>query len=220
MGKTEVKTVTLRSGRVSKAPARFDSSDPSYKAKSTPVDKTKAGKDSTKAKAKAAPAKAASKATSKASKAATKKAPKKAAKAAAAKKTAAAAKKDKEPKRLYEPKKPGSKEAALPDVSAKLKKDQREALDAMGVADLKRVLKANDCICTGTKGELRNRVAWYVLHGVPERCPSCYAGRLKMDVYGNYFCPGAFDDDTLVPCSYTCTSPKTRDWVPEENSAI
>ena len=217
MGKEEVKTVTLRSGRVSKAPARFDTSDPSYKAKSKPVDKTKAGKASTAKPKKATPAKASKKATTKAA-AATKKAP---AKKSVAKKAAKkAAKKDEEPKRLYEPKKPGSKEAVLPDVSSKLKKDQREALEGMSVADLKRVLKANDCICTGTKSELHNRVAWYVLHGVPERCPSCYTGRLKLDIYGNYFCPGAFDDDVLVPCSYTCSSPKTKDWVAEENSAI
>ena len=215
MAKEEAKTVTLRSGRVSKAPVRYDtsSSDAPKKVKSAPVagKKSKAGKDSSKTKA-ATKKKVAAKAQKKQKD--TKASATKSKKAAKTKKT------DKSPKQLYKAKKPGSNEAVIPDVSSQLSKAQRDALESMNVADLKRVLKANDCISTGTKDELRARVAWFVKNGVPERCPACFGGHLKLDVYGGYFCPGSYDDDHLVPCSYTTNSPKTRPWVTEANSAI
>ena len=114
--------------------------------------------------------------------------------------------------------KPGTKkEAVLPDVSSSLSKAVRDELDSMSVTDLKNVLKLNDCVCTGTKEELRVRVAWGIKNGVPKRCPSCYSGRLKLDIHGNYFCPGAYDDDHYVRCSYETSKPEMVPWKKEKS---
>jgi len=78
----------------------------------------------------------------------------------------------------------------------------------------------NDCVCVGTKQELRLRVAWMMKNGVPERCPECHGGRLKRTAEGTYFCPGSFDDDQYIRCSYTTDNPTVKPWVKEEGCLI
>ena len=201
---SESAPVTLRSGRVSRAPARLHAGATSpppapSTARRTPA-KTK--KDTTaaagKKKKEATPAKKS----------------KTAKKGTPATKTAA----KREPLYALAPGK--RREAQLPDLTGTLGAAEQAALLALNVDGLKRVLRANDCICTGTKAELRARVAWMVAHGVPDRCPACCGGRLKVDVYGEYFCPGSYDDDVPVPCSYTTASPKTHPWVKQPSCDI
>jgi len=120
-----------------------------------------------------------------------------------------------EKKTKYQLKAGTKKEAVLPDVSSSLSEDVRDELDSMSISDMKRVLKLNDCVCTGTKDELRNRVAWSIKNGVPKRCPECFSGRLKMDVNGSYFCPGSYDDDHYVSCRFQTDKPEMVPWKKE-----
>ena len=196
---TETAPVKLRSGRISRAPVRLHAGAASPPQSPTAPAKTKkddtAGKQQKRRKKETAPK--------------TKK-EKKEKKAAP------------EPKRkqLYDLAPGKRREAQLPDLTDTLSAAEQAALQALNVEGLKRVLRANDCICTGTKGDLRARVAWMVVHGVPERCPACCGGRLKVDVYGEYFCPGSYDDDVPVPCSYTTAVPKTHPWVKQPGCDI
>ena len=195
---TETAPVKLRSGRISRAPARLHAGATSPP--QSPTAPVKAKKESTAGKKKATPA---TKTTTKTKKEKTEKKVSKLGK-----------------KKLYDLAPGKKREAQLPDLTDKLGEAEQTALLALNVEGLKRVLRANDCICTGTKSDLRARVAWMVVHGVPERCPSCCGGRLKVDVYGEYFCPGSYDDDVPVPCSYTTAAPKTHPWVKQSGCDI
>lgn len=199
---TETAPVKLRSGRISKAPARLHAGATSPPR--TPAAPAKPRKDSTAGKKK------------KETTAQPKKEKNAKEKVKKAKKATSGAGK----KQLYELAPGKRREAQLPDLTDRLGAAEQTALQALNVEGLKRVLRANDCICTGTKGDLRARVAWMVVHGVPERCPECCGGRLKVDVYGNYFCPGSYDDDVPVPCSYTTSAPKTHPWVKQPGCDI
>jgi len=80
----------------------------------------------------------------------------------------------------------------------------RDALTAMTIPDLKQRLQANDQIVGGTKGDLIERIADCITNGALPRCPKCFGGRIKKKGSG-YFCPGSYDDDKFVSCSWTGT---------------
>lgn len=86
-----------------------------------------------------------------------------------------------------------------------LRKQRRDALDALTLPQLKRMLKLNEQITTGTKGKLVKRIIDCVEHGCLPRCPECGLGRLKTASYGGYRCPGGYDDDEYMYCGFAAT---------------
>jgi len=84
---------------------------------------------------------------------------------------------------------------------SKLKDDVRDELNGMNVPDLKKRLQANDQLVGGSKGELVERIADCIVNGYLPRCPKCFGGKIKKSGTG-YFCPGSYDDDKFVSCSW------------------
>jgi len=224
----------LRSGRVSKKPTRYGTEDevtpkpartkPVASAKKETKTKTKAKTPAKKTTTKKTAVQKAKKTVKKAADVKPKKADTKKSTVTEEKKKKVAekeVKKDKAEKTKKKKEKDLSRvEAPLPDLSSSLEKAVREALNSMNTADLKRVLKNNDCVCTGTKEDLRRRVAFMMVKGVPDRCPLCFGGRLKLAQDGGFFCPGSFDDDKFIRCTYVTDDPKTKPWKKEENALI
>jgi hypothetical protein len=142
---------------------------------------------------KAAPKKAVAK------KAAAKKAP---AKKAAPKK---AAPKKAPPKKAAPKKAPPKKVTAkqAPGPTAAQRALYTTALAGKTINDLKTMLRANDQLTGGTRGELVERVVDRVVNGNLPRCPQCYVGRLRVNAKGKFSCPGGYDDDEYQECSFT-----------------
>jgi len=70
--------------------------------------------------------------------------------------------------------------------------------------ELKDLLRANDQLLAGNKGELVKRVLECLEYGCLPRCSSCHLGRLKVVGMG-YQCPGAFDDEVYKNCGAVFT---------------
>jgi hypothetical protein len=88
-------------------------------------------------------------------------------------------------------------------VLAKITKAEEE-LEGMTTDQLKALLKLNDQVLSGSKGELVQRAAHQVVMGAVPRCPLCSGGKLRYDIKtGQYQCPGFQDDDKYVACSFT-----------------
>jgi len=102
-----------------------------------------------------------------------------------------------EKKRSSSSKKSGSSKSSL----SKLKDDVKEELMGMNIPDLKKRLQANDQVVGGTKGEVQERIADCIANGCLPRCPKCFGGKIKKDKSG-YYCPGSYDDDKFVSCSW------------------
>lgn len=67
-----------------------------------------------------------------------------------------------------------------PSIYEKLSKEQLEYLNKLKVDELKIKLRSNNCSVSNlTKENLKMKIAYNVVHGVPERCPMCYGGILK-----------------------------------------
>jgi len=83
-------------------------------------------------------------------------------------------------------------------------------VEGLTVAQLKATLVANDQKCSGAKGVLIERVVDGIVFGALPRCPSCSGGRLQVQYatkfghggQGRFKCPGSFDDDHYVRCSF------------------
>jgi len=93
---------------------------------------------------------------------------------------------------------PAMKQKTTP---SKLSDDQEDALSGMKIGDLKGLLRANDQVVTGSRDELVSRIRDCVKNGCLPRCPKCFGGRLRQRGNG-YYCPGSYEDDKFVPCSY------------------
>jgi len=101
-------------------------------------------------------------------------------------------------------KKKGKTVMAVPSATLKkLKKEQHDALMALSVPDLKARLTANDQVSTGSKPELQLRIADCVVNGGFPRCPKCFGGKIKQSGDDAFYCPGSYEDDHFVRCSWT-----------------
>jgi len=93
-------------------------------------------------------------------------------------------------------------------------------LKACSVVELKKKLELNEQVRGGNKQELILRIADRFLHGNLPRCPSCHGGILKEAADGGYYCPGSFEDDEFVRCSYTADTIERSKWVVEADGTI
>ena len=91
----------------------------------------------------------------------------------------------------------------------------------MSIADLKICLRENGALMSGNKGELVERCVDRKMFGNLPRCPQCGIGRLKV-VYaralghqgqGTFTCPGGYDDDAYVRCSFRAQSVVRTPWI-------
>lgn len=74
-------------------------------------------------------------------------------------------------------------------------------------------------VVTGTRKDLLCRIADGFINGVPKRCPECNGGRLK-HVGDFYICPGFYDDDHFVRCSFSAQDVEKNDWVVDGSGSI
>jgi len=90
----------------------------------------------------------------------------------------------------------------------------------MNIPQLKAVLGANGQLKGGTKGELVERCVDGKLFGALPKCSLCGGGTLRV-VYnqkighggvGRYSCPGYFDDDHYVRCSFKAETAERIPW--------
>jgi len=198
--KVEAAPKRVSGGRVTKAKERVAAAKPAAK--------------------KAAPAKkAAKKAAPPAKKTAAKKAAAKPAAKKAAKKVAPPAKKAAPPAKKVAAK-PAAKSAAKKAAPAKppAKKNpliaaKEEELQGLTLDKLKALLKQNDQVTTGVKGDLIKRIADGMIYGALPRCPLCHGGRLKWDATkGLYYCPGFMDDDVFKACKFQAIQVARNPW--------
>jgi len=112
-----------------------------------------------------------------------------------------------------------SKPAAKKQKKATLSDEQEQALSSMKADDLKQRLRDNDQVITGPKQELLDRIRDCVANGCLPRCPKCFGGRLKKRGKG-YYCPGSYDDDTFVRCSYTSNDCERVPWKNADGQCI
>ena len=73
----------------------------------------------------------------------------------------------------------------------------------MTIPELRVLLRNNDQITTGAKAKLVKRVLDCIKNGALPRCPTCGLGRLKVSKYYGFRCPGGYDDDEYIFCSFT-----------------
>jgi len=96
--------------------------------------------------------------------------------------------------------------------------DLRADLSELSAADLKELLRLNGMKCTGKKTELVARAADGKAFGALPRCPMCALGYLRVDSEpglgggGLFTCPGAFDDDKFVACSFSAYAVDRVPW--------
>jgi Histone H1-like nucleoprotein HC2/PADR1 (NUC008) domain len=127
---------------------------------------------------------------------------KKAVKAVAKKKPVAkkAAPKKAAPKKVAKVAKP--KKVVTPPPPPTPRDLRKAALTSKTVKELKAMLRANDQVTGGTRGELLDRILDCVEHGNLPRCPQCFLGRLRVRADGSFSCPGGYDDDEYKECSF------------------
>jgi len=103
-----------------------------------------------------------------------------------------------------------------------LKKAQHDALLALSVPDLKKRLTANDQVSSGSKSELQLRIADCIVNGSFPRCPKCFGGKIKQSGDDEFFCPGSYEDDHFVRCSWTGAGSdiKRVPWKTEDSEEI
>lgn len=112
-----------------------------------------------------------------------------------------------------------SKPAAKKQKKATLSDEQEQALGSMKIDDLKQRLRDNDQVMTGTKQELLDRIRNCVANGCLPRCPKCFGGRLKKGSKG-YYCPGSYDDDKFLRCSYKSNDCERVPWKNADGQCI
>jgi len=105
-------------------------------------------------------------------------------------------------------------------ILKELNEDMAADLKACSVVELKKKLELNEQVRGGNKQELILRIADRFLHGNLPRCPSCHGGILKEAADGGYYCPGSFEDDEFVRCSYTADTIERSKWVVEADGTI
>lgn len=91
------------------------------------------------------------------------------------------------------------KAKATPKASGK-DAERRAELNGMSLAELKELLRNNDQLVSGTKGELTKRILECTKRGCLPKCTKCGGGRLKPSG-SKYNCPGYFDDGDYMRCS-------------------
>lgn len=90
-----------------------------------------------------------------------------------------------------------------------------EGYESKKIDELKDVLRRNDQLLGGTKGELVHRCAEGEVLGALPRCPVCGAGKLKFDAKSGMFkCPGYMDDDEFKPCFFKSGDVDRVAWKP------
>lgn len=90
-------------------------------------------------------------------------------------------------------------------------REKAAELESLTTTKLKEMLKHNDMVTSGNKGDLLQRVADAMLFGALPRCPKCGSGRLRYEPVRGvrvFKCPGYMDDDTFVRCSFS-SNPKS-----------
>ena len=120
----------------------------------------------------------------------------------AAKKKPAAKAKVTAKKKIVAKKTPRAKKAPVVKAPPSIETQRKAALAAKTIPELKALLRANDQLTGGTKGELVSRALDCVEHGNLPRCPQCFLGRLRVRADGSFSCPGGYDDDEYKACGY------------------
>ena len=113
-----------------------------------------------------------------------------------------AAKKPAVAKKPVAKKAPRAKKAPVVKAPPSIETQRKTALAAKTIPALKALLRSNDQLTGGTKGELVKRILDCVEHGNLPRCPQCYLGRLRVRADGSFSCPGGYDDDEYKACGY------------------
>ena len=93
-----------------------------------------------------------------------------------------------------------------------IEKQRKDLLEQKTVDELKAMLKANEQITTGNRGELVKRVLDCVEHGGMPRCPQCGLGRIKVSKWSGFYCPGGYDDDEYMACDFKATEIERPAW--------
>ena len=99
---------------------------------------------------------------------------------------------------------------------------------AMPIAVLKHCLRANGQLLSGNKLDLVERCVDRKLYGNLPRCSKCGIGRLKVTYLtgfghkgqGVFTCPGGYDDDEYVRCSYRSSSEVRPAWIETEEQSF
>jgi hypothetical protein len=120
--------------------------------------------------------------------------------------------------------------------TTKLSALQRAALETLSVNELRERLKDNDQIATGNRAQLCERIREAITRGAMPRCPKCQGGRIRRaetDASGKiiprkgstkhsmrYECPGSFDDDRFVRCSFAANTITRVPWVVASDGVI
>ena len=117
--------------------------------------------------------------------------------------------------------KPTPEKAAAVQGEAARRQAYEELFGGLPIEQLKGCLRANQQLLSGNKADLVERCVDRKLYGNLPRCPQCGLGRLKV-VYasllghggqGAFTCPGGYDDDEYVRCSYRAQSAERPPWV-------
>jgi hypothetical protein len=88
-------------------------------------------------------------------------------------------------------------------------------LNSKNIKELKEILKKNNQVMTGIKGDLVERCAQGKVLGAVPNCPKCIAGKLRFNIKtGAYVCPGYMNDTDFVHCNFKATEGINRNtWV-------
>jgi hypothetical protein len=97
---------------------------------------------------------------------------------------------------------------------------QRDYLESLSIEQMKKKLGLNDQVKTKTKKQLMYAIADCLQNGCMPRCPKCFGGRVKRSAKGLYYCPGSFDDDEFVSCSFEAKKVDRPAWKSEPGCAL
>jgi len=117
--------------------------------------------------------------------------------------------------------------AAVADEAAK-RVEYEATFSVLPIPALKDCLRANKQLLGGNKGELVERCVDRKLYGNLPRCKQCGIGLLRVAYktpighggQGDFSCPGGYDDDAYVRCSYRSTHEVRQAWVVDEAEAL
>eukprot|EP00320_Phaeocystis_rex_P003288 CAMPEP_0119059550 /NCGR_PEP_ID=MMETSP1178-20130426/3682_1 /TAXON_ID=33656 /ORGANISM="unid sp, Strain CCMP2000" /LENGTH=264 /DNA_ID=CAMNT_0007040591 /DNA_START=210 /DNA_END=1004 /DNA_ORIENTATION=- len=96
-----------------------------------------------------------------------------------------------------------------------------ELFGGLPVEQLKACLRANEQLLSGNKADLVERCVDRKLYGNLPRCGKCGLGRLRVSYsallghggQGTFTCPGGYDDDEYVRCSFRAQSVARPPWI-------